>query len=269
MTNNIEIQDQTPDRRYFTIIPNILDELELSPYAVRLYLRVKRRAGENGECFENSQHLAEGCNMSKAQISRTKVELEKAGLITIEKRSLGHGHFPGHIITIRDIWKRNVDYYDNGIPVSEGDASRSPGSPRPVPQVVLKNNPINKEVKERKFNNQGQSPTHSPNPEADASEFSEDENTGKSLKDLKNHPTIKAIKEISGFYPPKVLWERIIITFPSLDQQRAKDTFEHWIACHYSPRNFDGWLFDWYLTQKEYIHPGDKGRWDEIQHSKD
>ncbi len=108
-----EIQEQTPDRRYFTILPNKLDEIGLSPYAVRLYFRLKRRAGENGECWENTKHLAEGCNMSKSQVSRSKAELEIAGLITIKKRSLAHGHFQGHIITIVDIWKDNVKYYDN------------------------------------------------------------------------------------------------------------------------------------------------------------
>jgi predicted transcriptional regulator len=108
-----EIIEQTPDRKYFTILQNILDDMGLSPYAIRLYFRLKRRAGEKGECWENTKHLAEGCNMSKSQVSRSKAELEIAGLITIKKRSLAHGHFPGHIITIVDIWRDNVDYYDN------------------------------------------------------------------------------------------------------------------------------------------------------------
>lgn len=139
-----EIQEQTPDRRYFTILPNMLDEMGLSPYALRLYLRLKRRAGENGECWENTKHLSDGCNMSKSQISRSKAELEIAGLITIKKRSLAHGHFPGHIITIVDIWKDNVDYYDNKQPVSTRDASYPPGSTRPVPAVGHKKNPFKK-----------------------------------------------------------------------------------------------------------------------------
>ncbi len=138
-----EIIEQTPDRRYFTILPNMLDEMGLSPYAIRLYLRLKRRAGENGVCWENTAHLAEGCNMSKSQISRTKGELEMAGLIKIETRSIAHGHFPGHIITIVDIWKDNVDFYDN-LPVSGRDASCPPGSTRPVPVVGHKKNPSKK-----------------------------------------------------------------------------------------------------------------------------
>jgi hypothetical protein len=143
-----EIQEQTPDRRYFTILPNKVDEMGLSPYAVRLYLRLKRRAGENRECWENTAHLAEGCCMSKSQVSRTKAELEMAGLIKIETRSLAHGHFPGHIITIIDIWKDNVDYYDNKAPVSIRDASYPPGRSRPVPVVGHKNIPVKKKPRE-------------------------------------------------------------------------------------------------------------------------
>jgi hypothetical protein len=139
-----EIQEQTPDRRYFTAIPNLLDEMGLTPYAVRLYLRLKRRAGDKGQCWENTKHLAEGCNMSKSQVSRSKAELEIAGLITIKKRSLAHGHFPGHIITIVNIWKDNVDYYDNKQPVSTRDTSYPPDGTRPVPVVGHKKNPFKK-----------------------------------------------------------------------------------------------------------------------------
>jgi hypothetical protein len=82
--------------------------------------------------------------MSKSQVSRTKAELEMAGLIKIETRSLAHGHFPGHIITIVDIWKENIDHYDNNSPVSSRDASCLRSGIRPVPVVGHKNIPLNK-----------------------------------------------------------------------------------------------------------------------------
>ncbi len=132
MTDDIETLNQTSDRRYFTMIPNVLDEIGLSPYAIRLYFRLLRRAGENGECWENTQHLSEGCRMSRGKISITKLELESAGLITIKTRSLGHGHFPGHIITINNIWKTNIEYFENDCPVHIVNTSCSRGDPRPV-----------------------------------------------------------------------------------------------------------------------------------------
>ena len=130
MPEVIELQDQTNDRRYFTILPNMLDDSELSPYAVRLYLRIKRRAGEDGKCWENSRHLAEGCRMSRSQVTRAKDELKQAGLIRIEKRAAGHGHFPGHLITTVDIWQANIEKYS---PVPVVDTSCPSGNPRPVP----------------------------------------------------------------------------------------------------------------------------------------
>ena len=144
-----EIREQTPDRRYFTILPNLLDDMGLSPHAIRLYLRLKRRAGEDGICFENTENMAEGCNMSPATISRTKAELEIAGLITIKKRKSPHGHFPGHVITIIDIWKSNIEFYDNKSPVSVGNRTYSPGSTRPVSVVTYKKNPIKKNPREK------------------------------------------------------------------------------------------------------------------------
>jgi hypothetical protein len=266
MANNKTVESkilgQTPDRRYYTIIPNMLDDLGLSPYAIRLYLRLKRRAGDNGKCFENSQHLAEGCRMSKTQISRSKAALVKADLITIKKRFLGHGHFPGHLITITDIWKRNVEYYDTGIPVSGGDASCSFDCPRPVPQVGLKKNPIKKYQKGKILNKDQPSDTFSPKSEAkSASVFDETGGSG----DLSRHQTIIDIKEITGFWPHKVARSRIVNTFPyGLDRDRARNALERWVLKGFNPTNLD-WLFNWYRTGYYYEHPKDNERWDEIQ----
>jgi hypothetical protein len=267
MIDEIEIQEPIPDRRYFTILPNVLDEMGLSPYAIRLYFRLKRRAGENGECWENSQHLAEGCNMSKSQISRTKAELEMAGLITIKKYSLGHGHFPGHLITIIDIWKRNVDYFDNKSIVPDRDRTCSPGNPRPVPLVVLKNIPIKESHNEKNPSNK--LPTAddiSSNPEAkNASDFDEKQVNG----NLLNHQTVKDFKKITGFFPHKATRQLVIDTFPDgLDIDRARDAFTRWVALGANPKNIK-WLLQNYRNDHYYEHPKDNAFWDEIQHPKE
>jgi hypothetical protein len=101
-------------RDNFTMLPNILDEMDLSPYAIRLYFRIKRRAGEDGKCWENSRNLAMGCKMSRSMITKAKRELEQAKLITIEMRLSVHGYKPGHIIRINnEVWKWNEDKYGN------------------------------------------------------------------------------------------------------------------------------------------------------------
>jgi len=91
------------------MVPNFVDDMKLSPYAVRLYMHMRRRAGEGeaGECFETSKHLAEYCLMSVGQVSKCKKELVASGLITISRVKKGHGEFASDVTTIKDIWKVN------------------------------------------------------------------------------------------------------------------------------------------------------------------
>ena len=192
--------------------------------------------------------------------------MEKAGLITIKKRSLGHGHFPSHIITILDIWKRNVEYYDTGIPVSGGDASCSHDGPHPVPQVGLKKNPIKIYHKGKILNKDQPSDTLSSKPEAkNTSGFDETHING----DLVKHQTILDFKEVTGFLPHKLARPRIAKTFPDgLDKGQARDALERWVLKGFNPTNLD-WLFNWYRTGYYYEHPKDNQRWDVIQHPKE
>src|SRR5690606_30289455 len=77
----------------------------------RLYCHIRRRAGEEGKCYENTANLARACQMSAATVSRSKKELKEWGLIDIEKIERGHGEFAYDSITIKDIWKANAVFY--------------------------------------------------------------------------------------------------------------------------------------------------------------
>jgi hypothetical protein len=125
---------------HLTIIPNLVDDihLHLSAAAIRLYLHIKRRAGENkdGSCYESQDNIARYCKMHKQTIVRAKKELETAGLIQIESKQLDKMKHPGHVITIIDIWDRNTEFYDKGslkgIPQSKTDTALN--SPKGIPQ---------------------------------------------------------------------------------------------------------------------------------------
>jgi hypothetical protein len=98
-------------------------------------------------------------------------------------------------------------------------------------------------------------------------EFSENENSRESKApadskfNLINHPTIQALKEITGYYPHKQLWLEIISRAPILEKEYCKLCFTQWVAKGYDPNSYDGWFFDWYLTKRYYMHPNDKARW--------
>jgi DNA-binding MarR family transcriptional regulator len=92
-----------PLHTYRTEIPNLIDEMGLSPFEIALYVHVKRRAGDSGVCNENSRELAEATRMSAGQVSAAKRELVMRGLIEVRKVK------GRDVISISDIWQKNLD----------------------------------------------------------------------------------------------------------------------------------------------------------------
>lgn len=105
------------DRKYFTIIPNYIFELELSPHAVRLYCELKRVAGEGGRCWMSTRVLSDKTGMSVGAISECKKQLEEKQLIKVNKVMSEKGIC--HSIEIINIWERNINYFSMGCSPSE------------------------------------------------------------------------------------------------------------------------------------------------------
>lgn len=181
------------ERRYFSMIPNLIDEMGLSPYAVRLYLRIKRRASDTGACFESTGNLAAGCGMSTGAVSKAKKELAKAGLIRIEKRKGPHGPYDN--ITIVDIWKQNIEYFKpspcEGLP-SQGET---------------KKNPFKLERKNKKTKADAAAIPNGGLPKKPASPRRVKSAVDTAFDDefaaLRQHPAIQAIKKVTKYYPTK------------------------------------------------------------------
>ena len=115
-------------RDHFTMLPNLVDELDLDPYAYRLYAHVRRVAGEaGGACWQSTVTLAQRCRMSRGKVVEAKRVLVALGLIHIDKRP-GPGGLHDHI-TLVDIWARNRAHFAGGGPASE-DRQR-PGTDSP------------------------------------------------------------------------------------------------------------------------------------------
>ena len=111
MNDTYMVRDNCDLRRYYMMIPNIIDDLDLSVYAYRLYGHLKRVAGEEGQCWQSSETLAKACGMGEATVSRAKMELVDKGLITIELVKNPKGGKDYHNITITDVWEINVSKY--------------------------------------------------------------------------------------------------------------------------------------------------------------
>jgi predicted transcriptional regulator len=107
----LAFQNKSNDWKYFTIIPNwILDNLPI--YDAMLYIHIKRIAGENGQCWASMRYLAQKMKVSLGQIYKSLQNLTELGLIEfvgtkkVKRR-------PRNVYQIVDIWKLNVDYYND------------------------------------------------------------------------------------------------------------------------------------------------------------
>jgi DNA-binding MarR family transcriptional regulator len=138
------VKEQRREYTWHTRIPNIVDEMDLSPFEFRLYHHLKRVAGDDGQCYKNTGNLAKECKMSTGAVSNAKKVLIEKGLIKIEIRNAGGRDY--HHITIIDIWDKNYQRFlelkakssshdeSEPKPRSPSEPARSPGEP--------KNNPI-------------------------------------------------------------------------------------------------------------------------------
>jgi hypothetical protein len=103
------VEDEAPERRYFTQVPNMVFDLPISREAKWLYVHLKRVAGDSGECYQSLNTLAKKTQTSKPTLIKAKQELIGQGLIRV--RPSERGDKPD-TITIRNVWRRNIDHFD-------------------------------------------------------------------------------------------------------------------------------------------------------------
>ena len=119
--SGVEVHDAGDLRKYRTEIPNVVLEMGLSPYALTLYLHLKRTAGQNGKCWKSVRTLAEETSVSKSEIARTRTELEERELIAVEQPK--DPRKPS-VVSIVDIWEKNFDHFrEKKARVPHGDAT--------------------------------------------------------------------------------------------------------------------------------------------------
>ncbi len=102
---------------FYSRIPHLIDDSELSPYAVRLYLHYKRVTGDDRAdrsmmlpCTESANTLADKLHMSKRSVLSARRELLEADLVTT-RRVAGTAGGYGWEVVPTDIWDENVTHY--------------------------------------------------------------------------------------------------------------------------------------------------------------
>lgn len=103
------------------MMPNIIDELNLSVYEYRVYSHLKRVSGETSCCFKSNKEIAAKCNMSESKYREVKKRLATykhplllgKTLIRVTVREKSHKGEDTSLITLTNIWPENDAYFRN------------------------------------------------------------------------------------------------------------------------------------------------------------
>lgn len=150
-----QVRDEDRLRGNFTMIPNMIHFIELSPYARCLYIYLKHVAGEEGACWQSARALSEMCEMSTGKITEAKRELQRRGLIKIRVGKNKYGGKGRHYITINDVWDENdkicrnkkatkTNFTIHEIVCSHGEHASAPCEHASAPDESVNNISLNK-----------------------------------------------------------------------------------------------------------------------------
>lgn len=82
---------------YFTSIYNS----DLPSRAVMVYMYLKDRADENGQCYPSVSRISRELKLSRSTVKRAISDLDKAGLVIREQRYRNNGAYSSTLYTLR------------------------------------------------------------------------------------------------------------------------------------------------------------------------
>lgn len=105
-----KIRDESNDRKYFIITPRIVKAYSRNPYDLALWDTIKDIAGENGECYLNTEQLAILSGMSMGKASESRKYWISIGFLKGEvRRDPGYPQPVWHL-TVPDLWAQNIQW---------------------------------------------------------------------------------------------------------------------------------------------------------------
>lgn len=165
---DLRLEDESGDRKYFTIIPNfILNHSTAIDQA--LYLQMKRYAGEKGSCYASGRTL-------RKKLGIGQKAYEKAISYLLEHNWIYHkgeqtvdtlgGPQIVKVYGVRDLWKMNNEHYDKG--VAESDPLTPKGVARSSEGVAESFKGVSKSItkKNNSIRTIQEEPTKNPAPSA-------------------------------------------------------------------------------------------------------
>lgn len=89
------------EKPLYLFVPSDLDDYGLDPYEFRIYARISRRAGKDGELRESIPNMARSCHISESRVRQALLLLQSAGLIASTERP---GNTTLHRLTPQSQW---------------------------------------------------------------------------------------------------------------------------------------------------------------------
>jgi hypothetical protein len=106
-----QIEDQSGDRKYFTVVPNyIINHSSVTDQG--LYLYMKRKAGERGVCFVTQTTMCKDLQIGKDKLTASLTYLLKHGWIELVGKTPSKTK-PINTYKVTDIWDLNIKHYQD------------------------------------------------------------------------------------------------------------------------------------------------------------
>ena len=111
--NQNNIKDKSNSKKYFSIIPNIIREMDLDSFAISAYFILLSYANDGGACFPSNKTVASKMKCNVDTYLKARKLLETKRLIKVIIRKKGNGSFDTTLIEILDIWGKNINFFNN------------------------------------------------------------------------------------------------------------------------------------------------------------
>lgn len=149
MSRGFKIVEETPDREYFTIVPNyIVNHSDMWEQSV--YLVMKRMSGEGGTFYLSQDKIAGKLKISRPKVNQTIKKLITRGWIKETGERIGSTKRVKEYKVV-DLWKLNSDFYHkqketvNQVTVSV-EANSKPHLQETVNQVYTEEDNIEEDI---------------------------------------------------------------------------------------------------------------------------
>lgn len=211
--------------------------------------------------FPSVETLAKECRMSERQISRILPRLEQSGELKIERSAgrLSHRYAipcllnPDKMSTLDSPNPDNLSTLDQDPTLTYSTLNPDIWEPNPDisgvnPDIAMSTEPITIKNQKKEPSDSAATPTAPQRPRKKPGAIKPHKRDERKRDPLSNHPAIQLVKQLTGYYPRRILYDEIIQVMGGHPNfPKAKACALEWAKRGYRADNHN-WVFDWYVN---------------------